>query len=621
VAETARGSVGAENAYDADAMRREKSRNLKPLLRMLPHVVRYKGMIALAVLSLMLAAGATLAVPVAVRRMIDHGFSAENSQFIDQYFGVMFLVVLVLALASGGRFYFVNWIGERVVADLRERVFSHVISLSPAFFETTRTGEVLSRLTADTTAIKAAVGASMSIALRNFVLAAGAIVMMVVTSPKLSSLVLLALPVIILPLIIFGRMVRKLSRRAQDTLADSGAFAGEYVEGIRTVQAYTQESRGRTRFGAAVETAFGAAQSRMRMRAVMTVLVIFLIFSSIVAVLWVGAQEVLNGTLTGGALGQFVLYAAFAAGAMGEFSQVWGEVQLAAGAAERLTELLEIEPAVAAPANPKLLKQPVRGEIRFDQVSFAYPTRQDKPALDQVDLNVKPGERVAIVGPSGAGKSTVFNLLLRFYDPQSGKVLVDETAINELLPEDLRSRIAIVNQEPFIFAATVADNIRFGRPSAGMEEVRAAAKAALVDDFVSAMPDGYETELGERGITLSGGQRQRIAIARAILRDAPILLLDEATSALDAQSEILVQKALEGLMKGRTSLVIAHRLATVKHADRILVLDGGRIVAEGSHDELMQKDGLYADLANLQFTGASNGNGNGNGNESGGGEA
>lgn len=612
MAESARGSVGAENAYDADAMRRDKSRNLKPLMRLVPHVMRYKGMIAMAVLSLVLAAGATLAVPIAVRRMIDHGFSAENSQFINQYFGVMFVVVLVLALASGGRFYFVNWIGERVVADLRDRVFSHVIGLSPAFFETTRTGEVLSRLTADTTAIKAAVGASMSIALRNFVLATGAIAMMVFTSPKLSSLVLLALPVIILPLIIFGRMVRKLSRKAQDTLADSGAFAGEYIEGVRTVQAYTQESRGRARFAEAVEMAFDAAQSRMRMRAVMTILVIFLIFSSIVAVLWVGAQEVLDGTLTGGALGQFVLYAAFAAGAMGEFSQVWGEVQLAAGAAERLSELLDIKPAIAAPDKPKLLQQPVKGEIRFQQVSFAYPTRGDSQALDGVEIDIKPGERVAIVGPSGAGKSTIFNLLLRFYDPQSGKVLVDDMAVDDLLPEDLRSRIAIVHQEPFIFAATVADNIRFGRPSASIEEVRVAAEAALVDDFVSAMPDGYDTELGERGITLSGGQRQRIAIARAILRDAPILLLDEATSALDAQSETLVQQALEGLMKDRTSLVIAHRLATVKHADRILVLDGGRIVDEGSHTELMGKDGLYAELAKLQFDGAviaDNGNG------------
>lgn len=612
MAETARGSVGAENAYDADAMRRKKSRNLRPLMRLMPHVMRYKGMIALAALSLMLAAGATLAVPIAVRRMIDHGFSSDNSQFINQYFGVMFLVVLVLALASGGRFYFVNWIGERVVADLRERVFSHVIGLSPAFFETTRTGEVLSRLTADTTAIKAAVGASMSIALRNFVLAAGAIVMMVVTSPKLSGLVLVALPVIILPLIIFGRMVRQLSRRAQDTLADTGAFAGEYVEGIRTVQAYTQESRGRSRFAAAVETAFGAAQSRMRMRAVMTILVIFLIFSSIVAVLWVGAQEVLNGTLSGGALGQFVLYAAFAAGAMGEFSQVWGEVQLAAGAAERLSELLEIKPAVAAPQNPKLLPQPVKGDIRFDNVSFAYPTRGDEQALEAANLHIKPGERVAIVGPSGAGKSTIFNLLLRFYDPQTGEVRVDDVPVNAVLPEDLRSRIAIVRQEPFIFAATVADNIRFSRPSASMEDVRAAAEAALADDFVSAMPDGYDTPLGERGVTLSGGQRQRIAIARAILRDAPILLLDEATSALDAQSEILVQQALEGLMKDRTSLVIAHRLATVKHADRILVLDGGQIVAEGTHDELIQKDGLYAELAKLQFDGTGNGD-NGNG--------
>ena len=601
MAETARGSIGAENAFDEDAMRRKKGRSMKPLMQLLPHVLRYKGMIALATFSLVMAAMATLAVPIAVRRMIDHGFSAENSQFIDQYFGVMFGVVLVLALASGGRFYFVNWIGERVVADLRERVFSHVIGLSPSFYEKTRTGEILSRLTADTTAIKAAVGASMSIALRNLVLSVGAIIMMVYTSGYLSSLVLLALPVIVLPIIIFGRMVRKLSRRAQDTLADTGAFAGEYFEGIRTVQAYTQEARGRSRFAQAVETAFAAAQARMKMRAIMTILVIFLIFSSIVGVLWIGAQEVLAGNLSGGALGQFVLYAAFAAGALGEFSQVWGEVQLAAGAAERLTELLNVEPEIAPPANPKLLPKPVQGALKFDQVSFSYPTRDEGQALKALSFSVQPGERVAIVGPSGAGKSTILSLLLRYYDPQDGEITLDDVNIRDVLPEDLRGQIAIVHQDPFIFAATVAENIHFSRPSASQEEVVAAAKAALADDFISAMPDGYETQLGERGVTLSGGQRQRIAIARAILRDAPILLLDEATSALDAQSETLVQQALEGLMEGRTSLVIAHRLATVKHADRILVLDHGEIISSGTHDELIKKDGLYAELARLQF--------------------
>ncbi len=603
MAETARGSIGAQSAFDEDAMRRKKGRSLKPLMQLLPHVLRYKGMIAFAVFSLVMAAMATLAVPIAVRRMIDHGFSAENSQFIDQYFGVMFVVVFILALASGGRFYFVNWIGERVVADLRERVFSHVIGLSPSFYEKTRTGEILSRLTADTTAIKAAVGASMSIALRNLVLSIGAIIMMIYTSAYLSSLVLLALPVIVIPIIVFGRMVRKLSRRAQDTLADTGAFAGEYFEGIRTVQAYTQEQRGRSRFAQAVETAFEAAQSRMKMRAIMTVLVIFLIFSSIVGVLWIGAQEVLAGNISGGALGQFVLYAAFAAGALGEFSQVWGEVQLAAGAAERLTELLDIEPEIAPPAKPKLLPKPVRGALRFNEVSFTYPTRGDEQALEKLDFSVQPGERVAIVGPSGAGKSTILNLLLRYYDPQGGAVTLDDVNIRDVLPEDLRGQIAIVHQDPFIFAATVAENIRFSRPAASDDEVQEAARAALADDFISAMPDGYDTGLGERGITLSGGQRQRIAIARAILRDAPILLLDEATSALDAQSETLVQQALEGLMKDRTSLVIAHRLATVKHADRILVLDHGKIISTGTHEELIRKDGLYAELAKLQFDG------------------
>ncbi len=601
MAETARGSIGAENAYDEDAMRRKKSRSMKPLIQLLPHLMRYKRMIAFAVFSLIMAAMATLAVPIAVRRMIDHGFSAENSQLIDQYFGIMFLVVFILALASGGRFYFVNWIGERVVADLRERVFSHVIGLSPSFYEKTRTGEILSRLTADTTAIKAAVGASMSIALRNLVLSIGAIIMMVYTSPYLSGLVLLALPLILVPIIIFGRLVRKLSRRAQDTLADTGAFAGEYFEGIRTVQANTQESRGRSRFSRAVEIAFAAAQARMKMRAIMTILVIFLIFSSIVGVLWIGAQEVLAGNISGGALGQFVLYAAFAAGALGELSQVWGEVQLAAGAAERLGELLDVEPDIAAPENPVLLPKPVKGVVSFENVNFTYPTRGDEQALKDLSLTVKPGERVAIVGPSGAGKSTILNLLLRYYDPQEGDIKLDGISLRDVLPEDLRGQIAIVHQEPFIFASTVADNIRFSRPKANDEEVIAAAKAALADDFISAMPDGYKTELGERGVTLSGGQRQRIAIARAILRNAPILLLDEATSALDAQSETLVQKALESLMQGRTSLVIAHRLATVKNADRILVLDQGKIIATGTHDELVKKDGLYAKLAKLQF--------------------
>jgi ATP-binding cassette subfamily B protein len=582
-------------------MRRAKSRNLKPLMRLMPYLMRYKAMIALAILSLVTAAVATLAVPIAVRRMIDYGFSKESTQFINQYFGMMMVVVLILALASAARFYFVNWIGERVVADLREKVFSHVIGLTPAFFEVTRTGEVLSRLTADTTAIKAAVGASMSIALRNLVLFLGALIMMIYTSPMLSGMVLAALPVIVVPIIVLGRKVRQRSRRAQDTLAHTGAFAGEYFEGIQTVQAYTQEARSRERFAAAVEDAFSAAQSRMRYRAVMTAIVIFLIFSSIIAVLWFGSHEVLAGRLSGGSLGQFVLYAAFAAGALGEFSQVWGEVQLAAGAAERLAEILDVEPEVEVAAAPVLLPRPLKGEIHFSKVSFAYPSRGHAQALEKLELTIRPGERVAIVGASGAGKSTMLNLLLRFYDPQSGAILIDGTALRDVLPEDLRSRIAIVHQTPFIFAASVAENIRFGRPDAAMEQVEAAAKAALADDFISALPEGYETMLGERGTTLSGGQRQRIAIARAILRDAPILLLDEATSSLDAQSETLVQKALEGLMKDRTSLVIAHPLATLKHADRILDLDHGKIVASGTHDALIKEDGLYAELAKLQF--------------------
>ncbi len=582
---------------------RTRSRDLRPLARLLPFVLRYRAKLVCAAVALLAASAATLAIPLAVRRMIDYGFSGENTQFVDQYFAMMILVGLVLALGSAARFYYVSWIGERVVADLRTAVFGHLMGLSPAFYETSRTGEILSRLTADTTQIKAAFGASASIALRNLVLLAGAMIMMVVTSATLSGLVLLAIPAIVLPLVLFGRWVRRLSRSAQDTLADSSAFAGEKIGAIQTVQAFGREIYNSGLFSDAVEVSFDAARRRTLARAVLTGCIIFISVGSIVGVLWYGAQDVLAGRMTGGALGQFVLYAAFAAGALGALSQVWGEVQAAAGAAERLSELLDIEPEITVPNDPVPVPDPVEGRISFRNVGFAYPARPADEVLKDVSFDVAPGETVAIVGPSGAGKSTLFSLLLRFFDVTSGTVSLDGIALDRMDPAAVRRQLAFVPQDSVIFAASALDNIRYGVPDADREAVRAAARAALADEFIAAMPDQYDTLFGERGVTLSGGQRQRIAIARALLRDAPVLLLDEATSALDAESEAKVQTALERLMEGRTTLVIAHRLATVVNADRIIVLDGGRIVAQGRHDELMAGDGVYSRLARLQFQG------------------
>lgn len=583
------------------AQQREKSKNLRPLRNLAPFLLRYRGRVLCALVALIVASAATLAVPLAVRRMIDLGFSRENAQFVDQYFAMMVVVGLVLAIASAARFYFVTWIGERVVSDLRNAVFSHLLRLSLPFYETVQTGEVLSRLTADTTQIKAAFGASASIALRNLVLLLGAGVMMVVTSATLSGLVLLAIPFIVLPLVVFGRWVRRLSRDAQDTLAETSAVAGENLSAISIVQAFGHEEHNARRFEETVERAFDAARLRIRARALLTACVIFITVGSIVAVLWYGAQDVLTGDMTAGELGQFVLYAAFAAGALGELSQVWGEVQLAAGAAERLAELLEVEPEIKTPEQPVALPVPPRGEITFDAVSFAYPTRSAEPAIEEISFSVKQGETIAIVGPSGAGKSTLFNLLLRFYDTTSGTISVDGVPIRDADPAAVRERIAYVPQDTVIFAASALENIQYGRLTAGREEVEDAARAALADSFISASPDGYDTWFGERGITLSGGQKQRVAVARALLRDAPILLLDEATSALDAESEAAVQSALDGLMRDRTTLVIAHRLATVVNADRILVMEGGKIVADGTHADLIAQDGLYARLARLQF--------------------
>jgi ATP-binding cassette subfamily B protein len=578
-----------------------RERALRPLLSLAPYVLRYRGRIAAALVALFAAALATLAVPVAVRRMIDLGFAPENAGFIDRYFAMLVVVVGVLAAASALRFYLVTTLGERVVADLRAAVFAHVVALSPAFFDQARAGEIVSRLTADTTQIKAAVGASASIALRNLVLLFGAAAMMVVTSPRLSALVLLAIPLVVLPLVGFGRLVRRLSRTAQDTLADASGFAAEAIGSVRTLQAYTGEPAARARFSGAVERAFVAARDSTKARAVLTAVAIFLVFASVVGVLWTGAQDVLGGRMTPGRLGQFVLYAVFAAGALGELSQVWGEVAQAAGAADRIAELLRIEPQIRTPARPMALHKLQRGAIRFEGVSFSYPGRPETRVLDRITFAIEPGERVAVVGPSGAGKSTIFHLLLRFYDPDSGRILLDGVDLTLADPRAVRERLALVPQDVAIFAASVRENIRLGRIDASDVEVERAGKFALVDEFARGLPQGYDTVVGERGVTLSGGQRQRIAIARAILRDAKVLLLDEATSALDAESEMLVQEAIERSMEGRSSLVIAHRLATVLGADRILVLDRGRIVEEGTHASLVAKDGLYSRLAELQF--------------------
>jgi ATP-binding cassette, subfamily B, bacterial len=576
---------------------------LRPLLALAPYVARYRGRALLAFVSLTVAAITTLVVPVAARRMIDFGFSPEGIALINSYFSVMIGVVAVLAGASASRFYLVMTIGERIVADLRRDVFAHLISLSPAFFDSARSGELVSRLTADTTQIKSAVGASVSIALRNVMLFIGAATMMVITSPKLSGFVLLAIPVIVIPLVAFGRWVRRLSRNAQDTLADATSYASELLGAIRTVQAFTGERLANARFGGEVEQAYEAARTSTRARSILTLIIIFIVFSSVVAILWVGSHDVLTGAITPGRLGQFVLYAAFAASSLGQLSEVWGEVSAASGAAERLFEILRVKSQIAAPPRPLALPVPARGDVSFDNVSFAYPTRPDVLAVDGVTLSVRAGEKVAIVGPSGAGKSTLFHLLLRFYDPASGAISLDGVAIRSTEPGELRSRIALVPQDSVVFAATARENIRFGRPDASDAEVERAADLAHATEFLRRLPGGFETQLGERGVTLSGGQRQRIAIARAILRDAPLLLLDEATSALDAESETLVQTALEELMRHRTTLVIAHRLATVLSCDRIMVMDQGRIVEQGTHAELVAANGLYARLARLQFEG------------------
>ncbi|HET7803435.1 MAG TPA: ABC transporter transmembrane domain-containing protein [Pseudolabrys sp.] len=575
--------------------------NLRPLGRLVPYIMRYRWRAAAALAALIVASLTTLIVPVAVRRMIDFGFSDKAAQLIDSYFAVMVFVVAVLAVSSALRFYLVTTLGERIVADLRSDVFAHLTHLSPAYFDAVRSGEIVSRLTADTTQIKSAVGASVSIALRNLVLFLGGAGMMVVTSPRLSLFVLGAIPVIVLPLVGFGRAVRRRGRAAQDTLAEASGYANELIGATRILQAFTNEKLARSRFALAVEQAYVAACGATRARALLTAVVIFLVFASIVVVLWVGAQDVLAGNMTPGRLGQFVLYAVFAAGGLGELSQVWGEISQASGAAERLSEILAVQPAIRSPARPIALPTPANGDVEFHHVSFSYPGRPKVPVLENLSFGVRPGEKLALVGPSGAGKSTIFQLILRFYDPVSGNITFDGVRLTDADPAALRSRIALVPQDAIVFATSVRENIQFGRPDATAAEIEKAAEAAHAAEFIRRLPLGFETPLGERGITLSGGQRQRIAIARAILRKAPLLLLDEATSSLDAESETLVQQALKRLMLNRTSIVIAHRLATVQFCDRILVIDNGRIVEEGTHTSLASAGGLYARLAKLQF--------------------
>jgi len=575
-----------------------------PLLALgllLPHLRPYLPRAIGAGAALLCASLLTLALGQGVARLIDTGLGPGSGAGLDAAAGLMVAIVAGLAIATSTRYFLVSWLGERVAADIRKRVYDHVLGLSPSFLDTARTGDILSRMTADVALLQSLVGSAISMGLRNAVTGAGALAMMAATSLKLAGIVALVLPLVVVPLVLFGRRERKLSRTAQDRIADLAARAEETLNGLRTVQAFTQEPTERARFAAETELSVAAALRRVASRAALILAVILLGFGAITFALWVGGHDVVAGRMSGGQLAAFVFYAVLAASAGASVSELWGEIQRAAAAADRLLELLAIRPEVAAPATPALLPNPPQGRIALDRVTFAYPTRPGIAALDDVTLDVAPGETVAVVGPSGAGKTTLFQLLLRFYDPQRGRVLVDGIDAAALDPAALRARIGLVPQEPLIFGASAAENIRYGRPGATDEEVRDAARAAAADGFLAALPQGYDTPLGARGVTLSGGQRQRIAIARAILKDAPVLLLDEATSALDAESEQAVQQALERLARGRTTLVVAHRLATVRQADRILVMEGGRIVAAGTHEALVRQGGLYARLAALQF--------------------
>ena len=580
---------------------RATSKRVGSLRGLLPFLRPYRAMLLLAIGALVLTAGVSLILPLAVRRVVDN-FNTGATTLLDQYFGAALVIAALLAVGTGLRYYFVTRLGERVVADIRLALFDRVMGLSPAFFERLMTGEIVSRLSTDTTLILSVIGSSVSIALRNVLLLLGGLVLLFLTSAKLTGLVLLVVPAVVVPIVVLGRKLRRLSRENQDWIAASSGQATEALTAVQAVQAFTHEGQTKALFGDVTEKSFLSAKTRIGTRAVMTVIVIFLVFTGIVGVLWIGARDVRAGMMTPGELVQFVIYAVMVSGAVGALSEIWGELQRASGATERLVEILQTTDSVLDPVHPRVLPQPVRGEITFRDVAFRYPARPTVSALDGVSLQVKPGQTVALVGPSGAGKTTILQLLMRFYDPQSGEVLLDGIPLRDMSRTDFRRHIALVPQDPVIFAASARDNIRFGRPDATDAEVETAARAAAAHDFIAALPQGYGSPLGERGVMLSGGQRQRIAIARAILRDAPVLLLDEATSALDAESEAAVQAAVETLSRGRTTLVVAHRLATVKRADRIIVFDQGRIVDEGTHEALVAAGGLYARLARLQFT-------------------
>ncbi|GAD54469.1 ABC transporter transmembrane domain-containing protein [Limimaricola cinnabarinus] len=579
---------------------RPGSRNIGALRALWPFIAPYRGIMTLAISALVFTACVSLVLPLAVRRVVDN-FEVDAGMLLDRYFAAALVIAGLLALGTAARYYLVTRLGERVVTDIRKALFGRMVGMSPAFYERIMTGEVLSRITTDTTLILSVIGSSASIALRNLLILIGGLALLMLTSAKLTGLVLLIVPAIIVPIVVLGRRLRVLSRENQDWIAASSGNASETLLSVQTVQAYSHEARSKERFDEITEKSFVAARERIGTRAVMTAIVIFLIFAGIVGVLWIGARDVNAREMSIGALVQFVIYAVMVAGSVGALTEIWGELQRAAGATERLVELLNAEDSLREPSAPRPVPE-ARGEIVFDDVSFSYPSRPDVSALDHVSVTIAPGETVALVGPSGAGKTTMIQLLLRFWDPKTGRVTLDGTDLRDMARSDFRCRMALVPQDPVIFADTARENIRFGRPDATDAEVEAAAHAAAAHEFLMALPDGYDSQVGERGVMLSGGQKQRIAIARAILRDAPVLLLDEATSALDAESERLVQRAVDRLATGRTTLIVAHRLATVKKADRILVFEAGRIVAQGSHDALVAEGGLYARLARLQFT-------------------
>jgi len=580
---------------------RPKGRDLAVLRRIIGFVAPYRGRVILAVVALVTTAAASLAVGQGLKILVDDGFASGDPGALDRALAALLGLAVVLSLGTFARFYLVSWLGERIVADLRNAVFERVIALHPGFFEVTRTGEVLSRLTTDTTLLQSIIGSSASMALRNALALVGGMIMLFITNAKLAGLLLVVVPVIVVPILLIGRRVRKLSRDSQDRVADVGAFAEESFAAIRTVQAFTHEAEDRRRFGGDVANAFSVAIRRVRLRGLLSAVVILLVFSSVGFVLWVGGNDVMAGRMTAGELTAFVFYGVMVAFSVGIISEVYGELLRAAGATERLVELLEAEPEIRAPERPTALPSPPQGRVAFEHVTFRYPSRPDTSAINGLSLSVAPGETVALVGPSGAGKTTVFQLLLRFYDPAAGRVLVDGVDARAADPSEFRRRIALVSQDPVVFAASAMENIRYGRPDASDAEVIAAARDAAAHDFIAALPEGYDSFLGEKGVRLSGGERQRISIARALLRDPAILLLDEATSALDAENERLVQNALNRLMQGRTTLVIAHRLATVVEADRICVMEAGRIVAEGRHGDLLESSDLYSRLAELQF--------------------